>query len=66
MLYDIPEKVSLVVRKDESQANFARRIFIEAARLAGMPLSEQMSFAEYMIQSGGHLLKGKDSIPRLQ
>lgn len=33
---------------------------MEAARVAGMPLLEQISFADYMINSGEHLFVGKD------
>lgn len=66
MQNEIPEKVSLVVRGGESQADFARHIFMEAARLAGLPLSEQVSFADDMIKSGEHLFVGKDEKPRLR
>lgn len=66
MQNEIPKKVSLVVKNGESQADFARRLFMEAARLAGMPLLEQVSFAEYMINSGEHLFIGKDEKLRLK
>lgn len=66
MQNEIPEKVKLVVRNGESQADFARRLFMEAARVAGMPLLEQVSFADYMIKSGEHLFVGKDEKPRLK
>lgn len=66
MQNEIPNEVKLVVRNGESQADFARRLFMEAARVAGMPLLEQVSFAEYMIKSGEHLFVGKDEKPRLK
>lgn len=66
MEYEIPERVSLTVRNGESQADFTRRILMEAARLAGMPLLEQTAYADEMMKSGGHLFNGKDNRPRLQ
>jgi hypothetical protein len=63
---EIPDKVSLEVRRGESQVDFARRLFVEAARLAGLPLQEQVLFALSMIQSGEQLFVGKDQKLRLQ
>ncbi len=66
MQNEIPDEVSLDVRNGESQADFARRLFIEAARTAGLPLLDQASFADDMIKSGAHLVAGKDEKPRLK
>jgi hypothetical protein len=60
MPLNIPNKVSLIVKRGESQKDFASRIFIEAARLAGLPLLQQAYFADYMIASGEHLFVGQD------
>lgn len=65
MEYEIPDKVSLVVRNGESQPDFIRRVFVEAARLAGMPLLEQTAYADYMMSIGGHLFASKDGKSRL-
>ncbi len=66
MSFKIPEKVSLVIKSGESQKDFANRIFIEAARLGGLPLLQQSYFANFMIASGQHLFVGKDEKLRLK
>lgn len=67
MPYEIPETVRLKIKVGESQLDYARRIFMEAARLAGMPLLEQGYFANDMIENGNQLFKKseKDNTPRL-
>jgi hypothetical protein len=59
MPFKIPNKVTLIVKRGESQKDFGIRIFIEAARLAGLPLLQQAYFADYMIASGEHLFVGQ-------
>lgn len=67
MPYEIPETVTLKIKVGESQLSFARRIFMEAARLAGMPLLEQGYFATDMIENGNQIFikSEKDNTPRL-
>jgi hypothetical protein len=62
--YEIPEKVTLKIINNEEAQAFLRRCLMEAARLAGLPLLEQTSFADYFISLGSTIIwKEKDPTP---
>ncbi len=48
-LTGIPEVIKISLRIDEEVSDFARRIFVEAARSVGLPLQEQRIFAEALL-----------------
>lgn len=48
-MQDIPSSVSIPFRVNENVADFCRRIFVEAARVVGLPLIEQGLFADALI-----------------
>lgn len=50
MQYEIPSRVSLVIGLNDTQMGFVRKAFIEAARLAGLPLLEQMDYADFILR----------------
>jgi hypothetical protein len=50
MLYEIPSVVTLVVNQNDTQTGFINRIYKEAARIAGLPLREQIDFAGFMLK----------------
>ncbi len=62
MQYDVPEKVKLRIILNEDAQAFLRRCLMEAAKLAGLPLLEQASFADYYI-SLGSTIHWKDEDP---
>lgn len=43
----IPDKIKLTVAVNESQLQFTRRVLMEAARLIGLPMLEQLRFADF-------------------
>lgn len=50
MPYEIPDKVALVIGANDTQMGFVRRIMMEAARRAGLPLLEQNDYANEILQ----------------
>jgi hypothetical protein len=50
MSYEIPSVVTLVVSQNDTQIGFINRIYKEAARIAGLPLQEQIDFANFMLK----------------
>jgi hypothetical protein len=50
MEYEIPNRVSLVISLDDTQMGFVRRALIEAARLVGLPLLEQVDYADFILR----------------
>ena len=47
MPVNIPKSITLTVGANESQLQFARRALMEAARRIGLPMLEQMRFADF-------------------
>ncbi len=50
MQYDVPDSVSLPIGINDTQLAFTRRALMEAARIAGLPLLEQVDFADFILR----------------
>lgn len=50
MQYEIPNKVSLVIGLNDTQLAFVRKALMEAARIAGLPLLEQVDYANFSLR----------------
>ncbi len=50
MQYDVPNSVSLPIGINDTQLAFTRRALMEAARIAGLPMLEQVDFADSILR----------------
>lgn len=50
MQYYIPNKVSFRIGATDTQMAFVRKALMEAARIAGLPLLEQVDYADFILR----------------
>lgn len=50
MQYEVPNNVALPIGVNDTQLGFYRKILMEAARLAGLPLLEQADYAMFILR----------------